>query len=407
MSETKLKIEHWDFVIAGAGPAGLSAAITAAANGCSAAVLEKGALPGPDPRGESMPHRPLMDRLLGPGFLDSIKTFTSVSREFHSPADKKSSVVKIKEPYYFFEWRDLIDALSRKAEELGVKIICNAEVTAVTTDNSGTADGLVYLKDGARQEISGSAILGCGGRKCPVAAHYGIDTAGIACPTVKFRGKNAPVADCGISDLQFYTVLPDSFKSVPNFPPAFAYIFPVGEDKIEAGLMLRLSQFEKLKDVRMPADAEIMTAWEEAKNSLPGFCDFFRGTETVHQQLTSIQNRKLVKENVMPGGGAVLIGDSVGLVDANGSAGLYYAMAQAEAWTVMLANQMKTEEDIWSDRKISGYYIAQSSWDFYKYIKSSFGTISIFERLLFKTFGSGKKLNKAWPFITFLLQKAS
>jgi flavin-dependent dehydrogenase len=402
--------KQFDFVIAGAGPAGLAAAITAASNGHSAAIIEKGAIAGPEPRGESMPHRPLMDRLLGPGFLDSIKNFCSLTREFHSPGNGKSDLVKIKEPYYFFEWRDLIDALVEKAESLGVTLIYNAEVTAVSiSDKTGRAEGLLYKKCGESYSISGTSVLGCGGRRCPVAAHYEIDTDAIACPTIKFRGKNAPVSENGISDLQFFTVLPDSFKSVQGFPPAFAYIFPVGKDKIEAGLMLRLSQFDKLENVRIPDSDEIMTAWEEAKSSLPGFSDFFRGTETVHEQLTSIQNRKLITKNIPGNGGAVLIGDSIGFVDANGSAGLYYAMAQAEAWTEMLSELLKspTTTDLWSEDIIHEYYKRQSSWDFYRYIKKSFGTISIFERLLFKTFGTVKKLNAVWSFIVFLLKRAS
>jgi len=403
-------MSSYDFAIAGAGPAGLAAAVTAGARGHSVIIIEKGAVAGPEPRGESMPNRSVMDRLLGPGFLESIKSFRSLSREFHSPEDRKSGVVKIKEPYFFFEWRDLIDALQRKAEDLGVKFIFEAEVTSVRADKTtGAADGLIYKKDGREHQINARSVFGCGGRTCPVAAHYGIDTSAIACPTVKYRGKNAPVADCGISDLQFYTVLPDSFKSVPGFPPAFAYIFPVGEDKIEAGLMLRLSQFDKLDNIRMPSPDEIMSAWQEAKSSLPGFSDFFLGTETEHEQLTSIQNRKLIRKNIMKGGGAVLLGDAMGLVDANGSAGLCYAMAQAEAWAGMIADKLTagSEDELWSAANITEFYRKQVKWDFYKYITKSFGAITIFERLLFRTFGTVKKLNAAWGFIIFLLRRAS
>ncbi|MBI9105741.1 MAG: FAD-dependent oxidoreductase [Spirochaetales bacterium] len=402
--------ERVDFAIAGAGPAGLAAAITAAGRGHSVTVVEKGPIAGPEPRGESMPQRPVVDRLLGPGFLEGIMTFMSLTREFHSPMDRKSSVVRIKEPYYFFEWRDLIDALVDKAESLGVKFIYNAEVTGVSIeDGSGQADGLIYMKDGAEGVLRAGVVFGCGGRSCPVATHYGIDTEAIACPTVKFRGKNAPLAECGKNDLQFYTVPPDSFKSVQGFPPAFAYIFPVGKDRIEAGLMLRLSQVEKLDNVRMPSGDDIMKVWEEAKNSLPGFSAFFKGTETEYQQLTSIQNRMLITENIMGSGGAVLAGDSTGLVDANGSAGLCYALAQAEAWANMLSKKMSAPDagDLWSGDNIREYYKQQSGWDFYRYIRKSFGTISIFERLLFKTFGSVKKINRAWPFIVFLLRRAS
>lgn len=404
----------YDFAIAGAGPAGLAAAITAASSGKTAVVIEKGPIAGPEPRGESMPHHELFDNLVRPDFLKDISGFTSTSRRFHSPADRKSTLVKIKEPYYFFEWRDFIDPIFKKAKSLGVEFIFNAEVHSVMTDEaqnsseSSPAAGLVYMKDGKSFNVEAGTVLGCGGRSCPVAAHYGIDTRATACPTVKYRGRmNGPLPDWltelpGDPDLQFFTVLPDSFKSVTGFPPAFAYIFPLGDGLIEAGLMLRLSQFEKLKNVHMPSDTDVMTAWEEAKNSLPGFSDFFTGTDTVYEKLTSIQNRRFISENIMPGGRAVLLGDAVGMVDANGSAGLYYAMAHASSWVKML-----DDKSPWADGKIKEYYSTQSSWDFYRYIRSSFKLISIFERLMFRNFGTEKKLNRVWPLIAGILKSAS
>ena len=287
----------YDFAVAGAGPAGLSAAITAAGAGHSVIVIEKGAVAGPEPRGESMPHHDMFDRLIRPDFLQSISSFVSSSRRFHSPGNHKSCLVKVKEPYYFFEWRDLIDPLYEKAKSLGVKFIFNAEVTAVKL-TSDRASGLYYRVGDKTADADALTVLGCGGGSCPVASHYGINVGSTACPTVKFRGKlnkglPASIKSLpGSPDLQFFTVLPRSFKSVPGFPPGFAYIFPLDDTRIEAGLMLRLSQFEKLKDVAMPSDAEVMSAWAEAKECLPGFSDFFTDTETEYEKLTAIQNRR-------------------------------------------------------------------------------------------------------------------
>jgi flavin-dependent dehydrogenase len=56
----------------GAGTAGLTAAISAAKKGHSVVVLEKGAMAGPKPRGESMAYYPLLDEILGEGYLQSI-----------------------------------------------------------------------------------------------------------------------------------------------------------------------------------------------------------------------------------------------------------------------------------------------------------------------------------------------
>ena len=301
----------------------------------------------------------------------------------------------------------------KKPQTPGAEFIFDAEVTGVLGAEGGPAGGLIYKKDGKTHEVEARAVFGCGGRSCPVAAHYGIDTRATACPTVKYRGiMKKPLPEWmtsmpGSPDLQFFTVLPDSVKSVNGFPPAFAYIFPLGEHKIEAGLMLRLSQFEKLNTVNMPSDDEIMSAWNELKNEMPGFSDFFADTEAEYEKLTSIQNRRFITDNIMPGGGAVLIGDAVGMVDANGSAGLYYAMAHASGWVEMLSGAMKDGSSLWSDENISRYYDEQSGWDFYSYIKGSFKLISIFERIMFRTFGTGKKLNFAWPLIGAVLKSAS
>ncbi len=403
----------YDFVVAGAGPAGLAAAITAASLGRSVTVLEKGPLAGPEPRGESMPHHVLLDKLMYPGFLEEISGFKSETRRFHSPESRKSTLVKVKEPYYFFEWRDFIEPLYKKAISLGAEFIFNAEVSGVLVNDSGLAYGLEYITDNSKQTIDAKTVLGCGGRTCPVAAHYGIDTDAAACPTIKYRGRlnsGLPASvklPSGSTDLQFYTILPDSLKSVSGIPPAFAFAFPLGSDKFEAGLMLRLSQFEKLKKVRMPSDKEMLTAWEEVKKSLPGFSGFFTDSSTEYEKLTSIQNRKFIENNIMGNGGAVLLGDAVGMVDANGSAGIYYAMAQSAGWVKMLAERMSGTNVIWTAELSAGYLKQQNSWKFYRYIKNSFKLITVFERLMFRTFGTTAKLNSVWRFIGFLLKAAS
>ncbi|MDC7124511.1 MAG: FAD-binding protein [Spirochaetales bacterium] len=82
-------MKKYDFAIAGAGPAGLAAAIKAAELGHKVVVLEKGPIAGPEPRGESMPPHDLINNLMGSDFLSNISNFVSNSRRFHSAGDKK------------------------------------------------------------------------------------------------------------------------------------------------------------------------------------------------------------------------------------------------------------------------------------------------------------------------------
>ena len=50
------KKDFYNFVIIGAGPAGLTSGIVAARNGFNAIIIEKGERAGPKPRGEGMAH---------------------------------------------------------------------------------------------------------------------------------------------------------------------------------------------------------------------------------------------------------------------------------------------------------------------------------------------------------------
>ena len=64
--------EYYNFIIVGAGPAGLTAGIVAARKGLSALILEKGEKAGPKPRGEGMAHAQVVDDILGKDYLPSM-----------------------------------------------------------------------------------------------------------------------------------------------------------------------------------------------------------------------------------------------------------------------------------------------------------------------------------------------
>ena len=138
----------FDFCIVGAGTAGLTAATLAARKGYKVVVLEKGNVAGPIPRGESMAHFPLVDEILGEGFLQEISTVKPSFRRYHSPEDKKTTLVDVHVPYYFFDWRDYINQFEKSATEAGAEIRYNSEVISPIVNENNVCTGVKY-KDGS------------------------------------------------------------------------------------------------------------------------------------------------------------------------------------------------------------------------------------------------------------------
>ena len=87
LTMTNKNSRNYDFVIVGAGPAGLTASIVAAREGLNVAVLEKGEQAGPKPRGEGMGYYPIVDEILGDKYLPSIGLKSNGGRVWHSPGD--------------------------------------------------------------------------------------------------------------------------------------------------------------------------------------------------------------------------------------------------------------------------------------------------------------------------------
>ena len=137
----------YDFIIVGAGPAGLSAGIIAARKKFSVMILEKGSIAGPKPRGEGMGYFNVVDEILGDGFLPSIGIKSNGGRVWHSPGDENKLTTFKDYPHYFFEWREFIDRFVKIANEEGVQMKYNCEVTN-TIEKDGICMGVKYITNG-------------------------------------------------------------------------------------------------------------------------------------------------------------------------------------------------------------------------------------------------------------------
>ncbi len=396
----------FDFIIVGAGPAGLTASIVAAREGFKVVVIEKGEQAGPKPRGEGMGHYSIVDDILGKDFLPSIGIKSNGDRVWHSPGNLQITTTYKEYPHYFFEWREFIDRFVEKAKEVGVDILLKSEVIEPIEKN-GVCIGLKY-KDASNNinEIYGKAILDCSGYAGVIGRHYGIPyDEEINCPIIKCLVSEANIEIEKTPGLQFFFIGNGDLTYSPNFPPSVAYVFPLTNKRLEVGLMLRMAQVPQMKTVIVPDDKEILKVWDNLKKSYPGFSEFFKAAKIDYEEVTVLPNARMVK-NFVPRPGIVLIGDSAGFVNPFGSSGLYYSMEMANLWVTKIAKKMKEKEDIWSAENIEDYKAAFENYDIYKEVKGLYNLIGAFEYKIFNRLRTAEKINKKWEYISNLLSQA-
>ncbi len=411
--------DYYDIIVVGGGTAGLTAAIKAANLNLKVIVLEKGETVGPLPRGESMAYFPLEDKILGEGFVESITTVGPSFRRYHSPWDRKNTLVNVHTPYRFFPWRPFINQFEKQALKAGAQILTKCTGQSPILNEKGVCIGVKYLdQNNQEQAIYGLVTLGADGHDSVIGNHYGVDYNAINCPIMKFLGDNANVDITQTPNPQFFMISPGQLEQFPHFPPAAAYYFPIGEKKIEAGLMLRMGQVNSLSNIEIPTAEEIKAVWHYLKADYPGFSSVFENINVEYEALTQMPNAKMVDQFIQGKGGALLIGDSAGFVDANGSSGLYYGMQMAADWVSILEPIMKeiASSSLEFEEKINKIWTPEHIRDFdkqfrksknYKHIKQSYGLIGLSENLIFKILRKSKALNRFWWLFSLMIKSAS
>ena len=416
MTKENVQEDFYNFVIIGAGPAGLTSGIIAARLGFKAIIIEKGARAGPKPRGEGMRYYPLIDEILGNQFLQSIchrkNTGGSV---FHSPGNLNKVQLKGKAPGFFFEWRNFIDRFEQIVSDLGVEILLNSEVIEPIVKDEICVGVKYQSKSGESKEIYGNVILDCSGHAGALGKFYNISYENdMNCPIVKCLVSNGNLDIEKTPCLQFYLIGNGDLNYSPEFPPCVAYMFPIGGTNMEVGLMLRLTHAREMKTVKIPTGEEIMSVWNKLKESYIEFSEFFKGAKIEYEELTALTNSKMV-ENFVPYPGVVLIGESAGFVDPFGSSGLYFAMAMANFWVNMLSNKLTTMSErtkvipiseIWSSENIKEYKEKFENFETHKDIKTNYNLIGAFEYKIFRRLRTAEKINNKWDYLSSLLKQA-
>ena len=407
--------EYYNFIIVGAGPAGLTAGIVAARSGLSAIILEKGERAGPKPRGEGMAHAQVVDDILGKDYLPSIGFKSNGERVWHSPGDVQTLTTYKEYNHYFFEWHTFINRFVEVAQNLGIEILTKSEVIE-PIEEENTCIGVKYKdENGNIQQVYGNVILDCSGYSAVIGRHYGIPYDDqINCPIIKCLISEANLDINKTPDLNFYFIGNGDLDYSPAFPQCVAYLFPLENKRAEVGLMLRMAQVRNMKTVTVPSDDEIMRVWEKIKQTYPGFSEFFKGVKIDYEELTAIPNAQMV-ENYTPIPGVVLIGDSAGFVNPFGSSGLVYSMEMANFWVNMLSVEIKKITEQQKDNykitkelfgKIDEFKELFEKSDVYKEVKGYYNLIGAFEYKIFNRLRTAEKINKKWDYIANLLKQA-
>ncbi|MGQ4875237.1 MAG: FAD-dependent monooxygenase [Promethearchaeia archaeon] len=407
----------YDFIIVGAGPAGLTAAIIAKRLGFNVIVLEKGNKPGPLPRGETIHHYPILDEILGKGFIESISTHETPERLFHSPKNKYQSLIKVPETSYIFDWRNFIERFIEVLNELDVKINCNCKVLSPIEENNHCI-GVNYLNGDKKHKVYGSVILACDGFDSSIGKYYNINYSKINNPTIKCLIKNANIDEKKHSALELFLVANGELDYAPNFPPCALFMFPHGGKDVELGLMIFSVVANELEDVEIPDEKEIWRVWNEIKKSYPGFSEFFKGCSIEYEGYTAIPSANFVKKYI-PKPCVILIGDSAGFVEASGSSGLYSSMAMAKFWTELIGKQLLTikkdsiddykaeiKKQLWSDENIKLLKKTFQKTEIYRHIITTYKVFNSFIKTIFKHMRTADKINENWEKLIALLSKA-
>ena len=410
--------DFYNFIIIGAGPAGLTSGIVAARHGFKTIILEKGEIAGPKPRGEGMRYYPLIDQILGNQFLQSISHIKNTGGSvFHSPGDLNKVQLNRKGPRFFFEWRKFIDRFVEIVSDLGVELLLNSEfIEPIVIDN--ICIGVKYKnKVGKIQKIYGNAILDCSGHTGAIGKFYNISyNDELNCPIIKCLVNNGNIDIEKNPGLQFYLIGNGDLDYAPEFPQCVAYVFPIGGKNLEIGLMLRMTHAREMSTVKIPTDKEIMIVWSKLKENYPGFSEFLKGAKIDYEELTALSNSKMV-EDFVPCPGVVLIGESAGFIDPFGSSGLYFSMAMANFWVNMLTKKLiAVSEDqkeisnhineLWRSENIKEYNEEFKNFETYKEIEASYSLIGAFEYKIFRRLRTAEKINSKWDYIASILKQA-
>jgi digeranylgeranylglycerophospholipid reductase len=209
----------WDVLVVGAGPAGVSAARSAAANGAETILLEKNPkITAVKPCGEATGSQTFETAGISPN--PSI-ILHEVNARVYAP---NMEYVDIDEIGYSINKSMFLLEVAKKAAEAGAKIKVRETVSAVERE-----DGLMRVKSSG-ETYESKVVIGADGFNSTVAKHVGIREKSEPIPTIQYL-----MANCELD----YPDTARFFLGHEVAPKGYAWIFPRGEKIAEVGIGVR------------------------------------------------------------------------------------------------------------------------------------------------------------------------
>jgi flavin-dependent dehydrogenase len=395
----------YDFIFAGAGPAGLTGAICAAGQRRRCIVIEKKSSLDLHPRGETLRHRPILDEILGEGVMETLAKAKTSFIEYYAPEPDKVEKIAINmsSTNISFEWDEWMRAFRKQIDTLGIDLVLEAEVVGIM-EKSGVVIGVVYRdSDGNDVLVTGDVVFACDGHKSTIGQKSGVDYQSLNYPIIKARLKNAMFDTSGF---KFFFVPESSMDFAPEFPPSIAFLFPRDKANCEAGLMIMARASRKLK-YELPDQVELLRVWEQLVQYYPVFSDMLKEATVEMQEATMLPMAGPMSE-VIPLKGVVLLGDAAGFVEISGGSGLISSMESAKFWVnTIIEEQTKAEgpEALWQDQTIQRMNKAYTSSRIFQHIKTTADKSNASWDTLFVELRTREKIMKNWEMVKSVLNR--
>jgi digeranylgeranylglycerophospholipid reductase len=282
-------MENYDIIIVGAGPAGVSAAKTAALNGAKTLIIEKQpTVMASKPCGEATSQKTL--QTAGVAAKPSVVMHRADAMVF-SPNLKS---VHINEIGFSINKTIFIQEIVAQAAEAGAHVHVREEVQAINR----TAEEKIVVKS-AHGEYLAKVVIGADGYNSTVARSLGINEKSEPIPTVQYTMVNC--------QLEY----PDTVRFYLGnevAPRGYAWIFPKGEKLTEVGIGVR----------GVPAKQYLDKFVKQFEKELgKGQIIDYRGAP--------VPIGGIIEQNVLDG--ALLIGDAAGMVIPLTGAGIHSSVA--------------------------------------------------------------------------------